>query len=156
VEHGFHYPHDRRLSEDLMYSLNLFLTAEKFDYLDFPYYCYRQNRAGSICNTVNARYYFDTFLFVTESAERFALNKKAKDEISALALSFAAYEYAILVWQMLDLSGADREKAKAMLKDYQWVLSYGKSGRTRLVKAAVKLLGLDGAAKLLDWYMKRR
>lgn len=156
VEHGFHYPHDRRLSEDLMYSLNLFLTAEKFDYLDFPYYCYRQNRAGSICNTVNARYYFDTFLFVTESADRFAENKKAKDEISGLALSFAAYEYAILVWQMLDLSGADREKAKAMLKDYRWVLSYGRSGRTRLVKAAVNLLGLDGAAKLLDWYMKRR
>lgn len=156
VEHGFHYPHDRRLSEDLMYSLNLFLTAEKFDYLDFPYYCYRQNRAGSICNTVNARYYFDTFLFVTESAERFAENKKAKDEISGLALSFAAYEYAILVWQMLDLSGADREKAKAMLKDYRWVLAYGKSGRTRLVNTAVTLLGLDGAARLLDWYMKRR
>ena len=156
VEHGFHYPHDRRLSEDLMYSLDLFLTAEKFDYLDFPYYCYRQNRAGSICNTVNARYYFDTFLFVTESAERFAENKKAKDEMSALALSFAAYEYAILVWQMLDLSGEDRKKAKAMLQQYRWVLSYGQSAKTRLVRTAVTLLGLDGAAKLLDWYMKRR
>ena len=156
LEHGFHYPHDRRLSEDLMHSLDLFLTAEKFDYLDFPYYCYRQNRAGSICNTVNARYYFDTFLFVTESAERFAVNKKATDETAALALSFAAYEYAILVWQMLDLTGDDREKAYGMLKQYRWVLSYGKSAKTKLVNLVVTVLGLKGAAKLLDWYMRRR
>ena len=155
VEHGFRYPDDRRLSEDLQYSLDLFLTAEKFDYLDFPYYCYRQNRAGSICNTVSGKYYFDTFLFVTESAARFAENKKAKDEVSALSLSFAAYEYAILLWQMMQLSGADREKALAMLKEYRWVLAYGKSVRTRLVHLAVGILGLQGTAKLLDWYMTR-
>ena len=156
LEHGFRYPDDQRLSEDLQYSLDLFLTAEKFDYLDFPYYCYRQNRAGSICNTVNARYYFDTFLFVTESAERFAVNKQAVDDTAALALSFAAYEYAILVWQMLDMQGADREKAYTMLKEYRWVLAYGKSAKTRLVHLVVTVLGLKGAAKLLDWYMGRR
>lgn len=150
------FPQDRRLSEDLMFSLNLFLTADKFDYLDFPYYCYRQNRAGSICNTVNAKYYFDTFLFVTESAQRFTVNQKAKDEPSALALSFAAYEYAILLWQMLDLTGEDRERACQMLNEYQWVLSFGKSAKTRMVRYAVMLLGLQGAAKLLDWYMNRR
>lgn len=155
-EHGFHYPHDRRLSEDLQYSLDLFLRAEKFDYLDFPYYCYRQARPGSICNTVNARYYFDTFRFVEESGRRFGENKKAKDEISALALSFAAYEYAILVWQILDLSGEDREKALTKLREYRWVLRYGKSAKTRLVNAVVSVLGLEGTAKLLDWYMKQR
>lgn len=155
-EHGFHYPYDRRLSEDLMHSLDLFLTAEKFDCLEFPYYCYRQNRAGSICNTVNARYYFDTFLFVTEAAERFAENKLAVSETAALALSFAAYEYAILVWQMLDLTGEDRKRAEAMLQQYRWVLKYGQSVKTKLVRFAVSCLGLKGAAKLLDWYMARR
>ena len=156
LEHGFRYPDDRRLSEDLQYSLDLFLTAEKFDYLDFPYYCYRQNRAGSICNTVNARYYFDTFLFVTESGKRFADYRQARDETAALALSFAAYEYAILLWQMRDLSGADREKAKDTLREYRWILRYGKSLRTRMVHLAVGILGLEGTAKLLDWYMTGR
>lgn len=156
VEQGMTFPNDRRLSEDLMYSLDLFLTADHFDYLDFPYYCYRQNREGSICNTVNARYYFDTFRFVTECAQRFAVDGKAKDEISALALSFAAYEYAILLWQMLDMVGEDRVKALDMLKTYRWVLSYGRSAKTKLVRYAVTLLGLQGAAKLLGWYMTRR
>lgn len=156
TEHDFHFPYDRRLSEDLMYSLDLFLTAEKFDYLDFPYYCYRQNRAGSICNTVNARYYFDTFRFVEDSAARFGENGKPRDEVSALALSFAAYEYAILVWQILDLDGDDRKKALAVLKQYRWVLRCGRSAKTRLVNLVVTLLGLEGAAKLLDIYMRRR
>ncbi|MGM9589474.1 MAG: glycosyltransferase [Faecousia sp.] len=156
LEHGFQYPCDRRLSEDLMYSLDLFLTAQRFDYLDFPYYCYRQNRTGSITNCVTPKYYFDTFLFVTDCASRFAENKKAKDETAALALSFAAYEYAILVWNMLDLTGEDREKAKQLLRQYRWVLDYGQASKTKLVRAAIALLGLDGAARLLDWYMKRR
>ena len=155
-ENGFRFPADRRLSEDLQYSLDLFLTAEKFDYLDFPYYCYRQSRAGSITNNINAKYYFDTFLFITEAAEHCAVNGKAKDEESALALSFVAYEYAIRLWEVLELSGEDQEKAYQMLKAYRWVLRYGKSGRTRLVHAAVSILGLRGTAKLLRWYMSRK
>ena len=156
LEHGFRFPDDRRLSEDLQYSLDLFLTAERFDYLDFPYYCYRQSRAGSICNTISPRYYFDTFRFISDAASRFGESARAKDETAALALSFAAYEYAIRVWEMLELSGEDRETALRMLKQYRWVLAYGRSARTRLVDLAVHVLGLKGAAKLLDGYMRRR
>ncbi len=156
LDHDLHFPRDRRLSEDLKYSLQVILAAERFDYLDFPYYCYRQSRTGSITNVVTPKYYFDTFLFVTETAEQFAVHEKAKDEAAASALSFAAYEYAILVWNMLDLEGEHREKAIQLLKQYRWVLRYAGSGKTKLVRAAVNLLGLDGAAKLLDWYMKRR
>ena len=43
-----------------------------------------------------------------------------------------------------------------MLREYRWVLSYGKSAKTRLVRYAVTLLGLEGTARLLDWYMRRR
>jgi len=156
LEENHWFPNDRRLSEDLQYSLDLFLTAEKFDYLDFPYYCYRQNRAGSICSNVNARYYFDTFRFVEDSAARLGKERKAIDETAELALSFAAYEYAILLWQMLDMEGTDREKALSLLKEHRWVLKYGRSGRTKLVRLAVSVLGLEGAAKLLAWYMARR
>lgn len=155
-KNGLRFPDDRRLSEDLQFALDTILAAEKFDCLDFPYYCYRQERAGSICNTVSARYYFDTFRFVEESAARLGYNQKAVDETAALALSFVAYEYAILLWQLLDMEGEDRVKALGLLKQYQWVLNYGRSGRTKLVRMAAALLGLTGAAKLLAWYMRRR
>lgn len=155
-ENALHFPDDRRLSEDLMYCLNAFLAAEKFDVLEFPYYCYRQNRVGSITQNVNARYYFDTALFVTETAERFAMNRTAVDKIAKCALSFAAYEYSILVWQMIFLTGEEKQKAYAFLKDCRWVLKYGSSAKTKLVNGAISVLGIRLTAKLLNIYMKNR
>ena len=155
-EKGFRFPDDRRLSEDLIFCVNVYEAAESFDYLDFPYYCYRQERSGSITNNVTAKYYFDTSLFVTEVVRRFSEDRKAKDRVGECMLAFAAYEYSILVWQLVFLKQEDRKQARAFLKNYKWILRYGRSSKTKLVKLAVAFLGLEGAAKLLDWYMTRR
>lgn len=155
-EKGFRFPDDRRLSEDLIFCVNVYEAAESFDYLDFPYYCYRQERSGSITNNVTAKYYFDTSLFVTEVVRRFSEDRKAKDRVGECMLAFAAYEYSILVWQLVFLKEEDRKQARTFLQEYKWILRYGRSSKTKLVKLAVMFLGLDGAAKLLDWYMTRR
>ncbi len=155
-ENGFRFPDDRRLSEDLIYALNVYFAAGSFDYLDFPYYCYRQSRAGSITNTVTAKYYFDTAMFVEEVARRFSESRKPHNETAACALSFAAYELSILIWQSVLLKKEDRERAMDFLQEYRWVLRYGKSRKTRLIYGAACLLGLRGTAKLLDVYMSRR
>ena len=155
-ENGLRFPDDRRLSEDLIFCLNVYLAAESFDYLDFPYYCYRQSRTGSITNTVTAKYYFDTSLFVTEVVQQFSENKKPLNIEAESALSFAAYEYSILLWQSILLQPEDRKRAEHFLKEYRWVLQYGKSGKTRLIHMAVGFLGIRGTAGLLDFYMRRR
>lgn len=155
-EHDLHFPDDRRLSEDLIFCLNAYLAAQSFDWLDFPYYCYRQSRDGSITNEVTPKYYFDTSLFVTEVAQRYAPDHRSADAKGQCALSFAAYEYSILVWQMVFLKGEHRDRALKFLKDYRWVLPYGKGPKTKLVAMAVGLLGLKGAAKLLEVYMGSR
>jgi len=105
------FPDDRRLSEDLIFCLNAYLAAESFDYLDFPYYCYRQSRTGSITNTVTAKYYFDTSLFETEVVKRFSENEKPLNTDAKCALSFAAYEFSILLWQSILLQPEDRKRA---------------------------------------------
>ena len=150
------FPDDRRLSEDLIFCLNVYLQAESFDYLDFPYYCYRQARSGSITNTVTAKYYFDTSLFVTEVVQRFSQEKKPIDDVAACALSFAAYEYSILVWQSVFLKQEERKRADRFLQEYRWLMHYGKSKKVQLVRMVVCIVGFHGAAKLLDWYMRRR
>lgn len=155
-EKGLRFPDDRRLSEDLIYCLNVYLAAESFDYLPFPYYCYRQARAGSITNAVTPKYYFDTSLFVTEVAQRFSENHIPKNSEAEAALSFAAYELSILVWQSVFLTGEDKKRAVDFLAEYRWVLKHGKSRKTRLIHGAVTVLGLRGTAKLLDVYMQRR
>lgn len=154
--HGLCFPDDRRLSEDLIFCLNVYFAAESFDYLDFPYYCYRQARSGSITNTVTPKYYFDTSLFVTEVVQRFSENRKPVSDRAVCALSFAAYELSILLWQRVFLEQEHREQADRFLKEYRWVLQYGKSKKTQLIHAAVRVLGIRGTARLLDIYMRRR
>ena len=156
AEKGLRFPDDRRLSEDLIFCLNVYFAAESFDYLDFPYYCYRQARAGSITHTVTAKYYFDTSLFVTEVAQRFSKDRRALDSRGACALSFGAYELSILIWQSVLLEPEDRKRAMAFLKEYRWMLKYGKSRKIRLIHLVTHVLGLGGTAKLLDIYMQRR
>ena len=155
-KHGFRFPDDRRLSEDLIYALNVYYAADSFDYLDFPYYCYRQSRAGSITNTVTAKYYFDTALFVEEVVERFSENQKPRDSMAVAALSFAAYELSILIWQSVLLQPENRQQAMAFLKAHCWLLKYGRSRKTQLIYGVVCITGLRGAARLLDIYMRRR
>ena len=156
LDHGLRFPDDRRLSEDLIYCLDAFLAAERFDALEGPFYRYRQGRAESITNNITPRYYFDTALFITEAAGRFSREKKAVSREGACALAFAAFEYVILAWQLAFLEGEAAGQALEFLKEYRWILRYGRTARTRLTGAVSGLIGLRGTAKLLDFYMKNR
>ena len=61
-----------------------------------------------------------------------------------------------MLWQYSRLSGQERETAKETLEKYRWLLPYGRSVKTKLVKTVSGICGLDMAAKILDVYMKNR
>lgn len=156
MKNNIRFPGDRRLCEDLFYTLDIYLSAEAFDALDFPYYYYRQNVAGSITSAITPRYYFDKARFVTYVVETYCDGQTPKDGICESALSFAAYEYSILIWHLLCMTGKDWERAYRFLKDYRWILRYGRSTKTKLVSAVVSVLGLRLTARVMDVYMGRR
>ncbi len=156
LKNGIRFPADRRLCEDLFYTLDVYTAAESFDALEFPYYFYRQNVAGSITSNVTPRYYFDKARFVTHVAERYSENRKPVNDMGESVLSFAAYEYSILIWHLLDMTGEDRQRAYAFLKEYRWVLAWGKSRKTRFVKTVVDVIGLKLTARVMDVYMRNR
>jgi len=156
LKNNIRFPADRRLCEDLFYMLDIYMAAESFDALNFPYYYYRQNVAGSITSTVTPRYYFDKARFVSYVVEEFCQGRKPKDSIAESTLSFAAYEYSILVWHLLCMTGEEEKKAYEFLQEYRWVLKYGKSKKTKLVHAVVSMLGLRLTARVMDVYMRNR
>ncbi len=151
-ENGLEFP-GGRLSEDLGYCLDAFLLAKSFDVLEAPFYRYRQSREGSITHTVTPKYYFDTAWFVSETARRFPA---PADAAASYALSAAAYEYAILLWQHLSLTGENRARALAFLREYQWVLRHGRSAKTRMLALVSGVLGIRITAKILNIYMENR
>lgn len=155
LKNQIRFPSDRRLCEDLFYTLDVYLAAESFDALDFPYYYYRKNVNGSITNSVTPRYYFDKAKFVTYVVETFCDGKKPRDSVGESVLSFGAYEYSILIWDSLRLTGESRQQAVQFLKDYRWVLRHGKSTKTKLVNGFVTIFGLGITARMMDVYFSR-
>lgn len=156
LENHIRFPSDRRLCEDLFYTLDIYLAAERFDALVFPYYYYRQSVAGSITSNITPRYYFDKARFVTYVVENFCDGRMPRDSICESAVSFAAYEYSILIWHLLCMTGEERQKAWQFLKEYRWILKYGKSRKTKFVDLAVSVLGLRLTAVLMEIYMNKR
>lgn len=154
LDNDLHFPYDRRYSEDLGFIRDCVLCAESFDALDVPYYQYRQGRAGSITHQIKAKNFNDLLRFITESAERLTENRKAKDAVSGLVMSFAAYEYSILLYGYTRIPKEDKKAALAAMKPYAWTLRYAVTKKGRLVSLACRLLGVRFAAFLMKQYRR--
>lgn len=149
-ENNLRFPNDRRISEDLGFTRDCMLRAETMDALAFPYYEYRQIRVGSITNSGGMRGFNGLSMFVEESAKLLTRNREPVDEIATAALSFAAYELAILVWSHQFLPSDDKKKARAFLREYLWVLNYSADKKAKILGRLAKIVGLGNAAFLLE------
>lgn len=152
-KHHITFP-EGRISEDLVYCLAVYLNAESMDCLDFPFYCYCQQREDSLTSVITTSYYYDTFLFIEEVADKFG--REPKNPEGELALSAAAFEYAVLVWQTVLLPKEAQTAALQKLQEYRWVLKWGKSSKARMISLASSLLGLKNAGRLANFYQKHR
>ena len=155
-ENNLRFPNDRRISEDLGVTRDCILCAETLDALSFPYYEYRQLRAGSITNVAGVRSFNGLSLFVKESVERLTRERKPVDEVAAAAMSFVAYEFAIMLWSHQFLSSADQKEARAFLREYLWVLRYSTDPKARILGRAAKVVGLGNAAFIIELIKGRK
>lgn len=154
-QHGITFPDDKRYAEDLGFVLDCIMKADSFDVLDFPYYVYRQGRENSRSSLIE-RSFFGMAMFVEESAAKLTENKQPKDQIGNCAMAFVAYEYSIMLWYFSKLHEKDREAAFDILTRYRWVLKYGASKKTRVIRLMADAVGLSVTSKLLNYYMSLR
>lgn len=150
------FPKDRRYAEDLGFCMDCFLCAKSFDKLDMPYYEYRQNREGSNTFQLSWKSFVDLKLFVTESVRKLCTDKMPISEICSSAMSFVAYEYSIMLWDLSRLSEERQNEAYHILQQYSWVLKFGRIIRLKIIHAVVGMFGIKFASKLLNKYMKMR
>ncbi len=154
AEHDLHFPFDRRYSEDLGFLRDCILCAERFDALDVPFYQYRQSRTGSITQKGSAKNFYDLLLFITESAEKLTVDKQTKDPASRSAMSFAAYEYFVLLLSYYNLPKADQKLALPQLAAYRWVLQYAGSAKIKAVSRVCGVCGMRFTAFLTSVYRR--
>lgn len=150
------FPDDRRVSEDLGFVLQCILNADSYDALPIDYYYYRQAREGSITNNVTYKSFLGLRAFVEESINILTENKSPKGNIERYAMSFVAYEFSIMIWQYSRIGEEFKSEAAKTLNEYSWVLSYGRTKKTHLVRWTMQILGVNTTMRMMDIYMRLR
>lgn len=155
-ENHLRFPNDRRVSEDLGFVLQCILNAGSYDALPIDYYYYRQAREDSITNNVTYKSFLGLRAFVEESINVLTENKTPKGNIERYAMSFVAYEFSIMIWQYSRIGEEFKNDAIRTLNEYSWVLGYGRTKKTHLVRRTMQILGVNITMRLMDIYMKLR
>ena len=152
---GFSFPLGRKHGEDLTFCRDCFYASEKYSCLNVSYYEYRQNRQGSATNIVSQKMFSDIFLFIEDSVEMFCTRKQAKNEKAEKLMSFIAYEYAILLWRLNYFKGKEYYGlAYKSLKEYKWVLRYGRSKKVKIIYWILSVLGMKLTSKIISLIKK--
>ena len=150
------FPKDRRTSEDLGFVLDCIMNADSYDALECPYYEYRQNRKGSITNSVSSKCFWDHATFISESIQKIYSSDYENLDLYKPLMAFVAYEYSIMLYMYNQISANEKVRAYEFLKNNKSVLKYSKTKKVMAVRLVLYFCGIKNTAKLLNVYMKNR
>lgn len=139
------------LSEDVEWSIRLFNAAERYDIIQVPYYSYRQNREGSITNTVSKKNLYD----ILNTIKIYGVKKARKNSREYYINSFLAYEYLIVLAYSTLIQDILKIEID-IIYQYKWIIDYGQSKKTKMVKGLYHLFGISLVRTLLGIYLKSR
>lgn len=146
-EHEIYFENGH-FSEDLLWTIKLFCSADKFCCFNMPYYYYRQNRTGSITNQISTIKYEDVFYFITE-AIRYMKDKQVTDEVRASINSFMAYELEIQIMNFAKVPVKDKNQYINQIYELFYLLESRKDRKTKLIKRMVQMIGIRATSYIL-------
>ena len=130
--------------EDELWVPSVFAKARCFGFLNFGFYCYRLNRAGSIVSSPKIKREFDKLIIVNEFETIKKMNKNSKEMLSRR-------QAALIFGIILKLKSFEKEEEYLKLKkNLMENLFYLNHKKYRLIFVMVKLLGLKVTSNLLS------
>lgn len=136
------------VAEDYEWSLKVILNAKKYGCCNDSYYFYRQNRTGSITNTVSEKHVQDLIQIII-NMEIVSAEKKYLD-ISEEILNFAAYIYRCLLCIIFPYY----KKYRGEIKRLEYLLTKKNSRDIKMIRTASRIVGIGNTVKLLGLYRK--
>ncbi len=124
------------LSEDMDWCGDLLIYAKRFDFYDVPFYCYRQQRQGSITVGKNEKLVSDK-LYMCKKGYQQALELQDKNKSELLA-SYYAYEYSVLLGVS---SGIKNKQLLREMKKLEELLNYDVSNKVKKVNKLRRIAG---------------
>ena len=150
IDNDLKFPLINIQSEDLGFVRDCIMKANTYDCLDIPFYEYRQNRNGSITNTSSQRSITGLLCFVEETIKLFSHNKRAIEPYGKYALSFASYEYGVLLLNYAGCTDCLDATLRKRVNECKWVLKYSVSNRQKIISALVFCFGIKRSAKIIN------
>lgn len=150
IENAIAFPTEKRRGEDLFFTVACIYHAKNYCALDFPYYRYRQQRTGSITNSMTLKGYSDIFAFLKEATELLTTEHNAFDDAAQSCMSFVAYEYALQIWKLSHIPNENKSEMISRLKEYRWVLKYAGSRKVKMIRLLLTLTGYHLTSAILD------
>lgn len=144
-KNNIHFPYDRRQSEDLGFILQCIYKATRIYGNDTQFYEYRQDREGSITNSLSPKTFEGLHLFISESCDMLCKNHSPIGTTEKYMMAFVAYEYLVLLYNNALSGFVDDDFCKKNI----WVLRFGKSIKSRIINAMMKILGYKITSKIL-------
>ncbi len=142
------------LSEDIDWTIRLLLAAKRFNCCQCNYYYYRQQREGSITNTVKIKN-IESLMYIIKkwsSNSQQQLTTEFQDQINM----FMAYEYVIILAYYGLLKKEVNESVKIEIKEYAWLLSFNRNRKGKIINVAYNIIGINAISKVLGIYLKYR
>ena len=143
-----------QLSEDIQWFINVLDKSTYCMFVNQNVYAYRQGVAGSITRNVGLKHINDLIGILVEEVNKIE-DRSFTADAKECVLSFLAYEYSIILGYLQYLDKEEAERKFALLKDYEWLLTFTQDPKVKKVALAKRFLGLRLTAKLLQARIRR-
>ena len=143
------------LSEDIDWSLKLYPVVTNICVYDKPFYCYRQNREGSITNTASQKS-FDSLVQILDKWSMQIPELNISDEEKEIYFGYLAYQLSIAIMLLSNTDSGKRKDNIEALKKHLKLFSYPVNFKTTKVKLLIKILGISLTSRLLKFYIQNR
>lgn len=143
------------LSEDIDWTLALYPNIKTIYLLSSPYYCYRQQREGSITNSAYERA-FDSLIRIVEKWDKKLSEQTLPGWESDIYKGYLAYQLSIAMTRYPHLNRENKKDALVKLKRNDHLFSNSLNFKTLKVRKLIRFMGIRNTCHILALFIRFR
>lgn len=140
------------LSEDIDWSLKIYAAAHSICVYERSFYCYRQQRAGSITNTASQRS-FDSLMLIIDKWKVQIADMQVEDEERQIYFGYLAYQLGIAMSLVPKLKKPNRLKAVDQIKKNRDLFCKSLNCKSKKINTLVRIVGIVNTCRILSLFL---
>lgn len=143
------------LSEDIDWTLKIYSQMKTICVYPHPFYCYRQQREGSIVATASNRS-FESLMFIIKKWSKLIPELSVQEAEKMIYFGYLAYQLTIIMSLFSKLDKSLRSQALEQIKSFKYLFYNALNFKTKRVQWLMNVLGIKLTCIILGFYLKIR